>query len=76
MEKRFSIGWNDVSMLVIDIPTEKYNKLAVDDKIKHQVVRIALGGIMSRALAETYAQQIADQLNGFDVANATVAKLT
>lgn len=76
MEKRFGIGWNDVSMLVIDIPTEKYNKLAVDDKIKHQVVRIALGGIMSRALAETYAQQIADQLNGFDIANATVAKLT
>lgn len=76
MEKRFSIGWNDVSMLVIDIPTEKYNKLVGDDKIKHQVVRIALGGIMSQALAETYARQIADQLNSFDVANATVAKLT
>lgn len=63
-------------MIVFDIPLEEYNKLAVDDKIKHQVVRIALGGIMSRALAEIYAQQIADQLNGFDVANATVAKLT
>ena len=76
MEKRFGIGWNDKAVIVFDIPLEEYNKLNADIQTKHVIVRITLGGIMSRALAETYAQQIADQLNGFDVANTTVAKLT
>lgn len=37
---------------------------------------VQLYGMISKKLAETYALQIAEQLNQFDTANLAVAKLT
>lgn len=60
---------------VLDVSRKDYAKMQQQERETHQVVRIRLGGMMSERLAATYVRQIADQLNQFDAANATVAKL-
>lgn len=84
-EKRFRatlLGSNDGdsftpnTAVVVDISNEAYAKLDPPAREKHILVRVRLGGMISQRLAEAYVQQIADQLNQFDAANAAVAKLT
>lgn len=36
---------------------------------------VEIGGMISKDLARTWADQLTDQLNKFDAANAAVAKL-
>lgn len=64
------------SAAVLDVPDNVYSKLEGPAQENHILVRIRVGGMISQRLAETYVQQIADQLNQFDAANAAVAKLT
>lgn len=64
------------SAAVLDVPDNVYSKLEGAAREKHILVEIRVGGMISQRLAETYVQQIADQLNQFDTANAAVAKLT
>lgn len=56
---------------------DEYNKLEGQEaKDKTVVATIKVGGMVSPLLAETWAQQMTDQLNQFDTANAAVAKMT
>lgn len=78
MSGRFIAGTNNTrtEALVIDISASEFNDLSVEKRAKHKLVRIQIGGMVSEELARTWTDQIAAQLNQFDVANATVAKLT
>lgn len=76
MEKRFHVGGVPSRWYVIDLPVDEYNRLAPSKRPEHQLVEIRIGGAISPALATTWASDIADKLNQFDVANAAVAKLT
>ena len=70
-------GFTARSAAVIDIPIDRYKDLTTTGaQDAHIIVRVRIGGMISQRLAETYVQQIADQLNQFDAANAAVAKLT
>lgn len=75
-DKRFHMGWNSDKAVVVDIPIEQYNKGDSGYQREHQLVAIRIGGMISQRLAATYVKQICDQLNQFDIANATVAKLS
>lgn len=75
MDKRFHKGNLGDLFVVIDVEPDAYNKLDAGDRMKHRLVQIASGGMISPVLANTWVTQIADQLNQFDVANAAVAKL-
>ncbi len=61
---------------VTDLSTEDFKLLDPADRDKHMLVKIRIDGMLSKKLAETYATQIADQLNQFDIANLAAAKLT
>lgn len=76
IEARFHYGSNDTHAVVLDVPIEKYNKMDSGSQNLHRLVSIRIGGMVSKQLAHTWATQICEQLNQFDVANATVAKLT
>ncbi len=76
MSGQYLVGYNTDSVVVIDIPHEKYNELSVGQKEQHTVARFNTVGIMTRALARHYAYKLAEQLNGFEAANLAVAKLT
>ena len=68
------IGTNDYA--IVDIPLENLKKLQTKMEVEaHTLVRIKSGGFISQRLANTWIDQICDQLNGFDTANAAVAKL-
>lgn len=75
MTPRFIIGSNNNHALIVDVPLTQYNEMGTEERRKHEIVRLQIGGIMSKDLALTYAEQICEQLNGFDISNATVAKL-
>ena len=64
------------SVGIIAIPPEAWEKLDPLERDKAIIVRIRLGGMISVQLAETWAIQLCEQLNQFDIANATVAKIT
>lgn len=64
------------SAAVLDVPDDVFLKLEGPAQKAHILVQVRIGGMISQRLAETYVQQIADQLNQFDAANAAVAKLT
>lgn len=61
---------------IVDIPFTEYNSLQSTDRDKHRIVGIRIGGAVSPALARIWASQITEQLNRFDIVNASVAKLT
>lgn len=63
-------------VFVTDLSVEDFKLLDPADRDTHMLAKIRIGGILSKKLAETYAAQIADQLNQFDIANLAVAKLT
>lgn len=75
MGKRFHTGAVDDIFVVLDVTPDTYNKMTGHERMKHRLVQITSGGMISPMLAEAWVTQIADQLNQFDVANATVAKL-
>lgn len=64
------------SVAVVPMTLAAYNALSEIDRIEVRLVEIKVGGMISEMLAKTWVEQIADQLNQFDVANAVVAKLT
>lgn len=69
-------GFKASHVFVTDLSVEDFKLLDPADRDTHMLVKIRIGGILSQKLAETYAAQIADQLNQFDIANLAVAKLT
>lgn len=64
------------SVAVIATPVGSYNALLESEREAARLIDIKVGGMISELLALTWAGQICDQLNQFDVANAAVAKLT
>lgn len=62
-------------IVVIDCDEATYNKLPGSERIKHILIDIKVGGMVSEQLARTWADQLTSQLNQFDAANAAVAKL-
>jgi len=76
-DKRFLLGYTQTHVWVIDMPIEKFKNLENgDEQERHTIAKIRIGGMVSKQLARVWAEQICDQLNQFDVANAAVAKLT
>lgn len=76
-EGRFHVGHTDTHVWVVDVPIDKFRKLgSVADQNHHTITKIQIGGMVSPRLGLVWAEQIRDQLNQFDIANAAVAKLT
>lgn len=74
-EPRFFSGSRPERCVVVDMPAEQFNALVtVKDQEKHMLVEIKVGGAISPALGKIWTREIAQKLNEFDVANATVAK--
>ncbi len=75
--KRLSDGAiKPLHVFVTDLSMEDFNLLDPADRDKYMLVKIRIDGMISKKLAETYALQIAEQLNQFNIANLAVAKLT
>ena len=74
-ENRFSIGFTDRRVVVVDMPPDQINALGPNQRDQHVVIQINYGGIISKQLAFTWAEKLCEQLNQFDRNNHAVGKL-
>ena len=76
-KERFHMGYSPGYVWILDIPVDDFKRLDTEaEQHQHTIVKIRVGGMVSPNLGKIWAQQICDQLNQFDIANAAVAKLT
>jgi len=62
-------------VVVIDMPLDKLKELPTEEQKKHLVVEFKVRGLVTSTVADVWAKKIAEQLNGFEAANAAVAKM-
>lgn len=66
---------NSQGVVVVDIPFDTLMGLPKEVRAKHIVVEFKVRGVLSAKVADVWAKKIAEQLNQFETANATVAKM-
>lgn len=66
---------NSQGVVVVDIPFDTLMGLPKEVRTKHIVVEFKVRGVLSAKVADVWAKKIAEQLNQFETANATVAKM-
>ncbi len=73
---QYDVGYYDqTGVVVIDMPIGDLLKLPKDEHKKHIVAEFKVRGVLSAKVADVWAKKIAEQLNQFETANATVAKM-
>ncbi len=75
---QYDVGYYEggqTGIVVIDIPVDALLRLPKKMHSEHVVVEFKVRGVLSAKVADVWAKKIAEQLNQFETANATVAKM-